>query len=103
METVWKYTLDIRRDTTVLELPEKSKFLKAKGRDQVDGTLWSPFVDLWFWVDAGSSLEDRTFEIYGTGHTIETPGDLYYLDTVFPMKDLVLHIFLRSLLKTSSE
>lgn len=106
---VWKYTIDIRMATTqtgitkVLAIPEKAMFLKVRDRPEDDWSAGGPYIELWYLVDRETPPVDTTFELYMTGETIKEPDDLYYVATVFPVSGYVLHIFQRSLLKTSSE
>ena len=86
MKSIYKYTLLITKDETVLDLPLNSEILSVKEQ----------FGDICIWVkvDLGeSTLESRKFVIYGTGHKIDK-DNLKFIDTVVLFNgSFVLHVF----------
>ena len=86
MKSIYKYTLLITKDETVLDLPLNSEILSVKEQ----------FGDICIWVkvDLGeSTLESRKFVIYGTGHKIDK-DNLKFIDTVLLFNgSFVLHVF----------
>ena len=86
MKSIYKYTLLITKDETVLDLPLNSEILSVKEQ----------FGDICIWVkvDLGeSTIESRKFVIYGTGHKIDK-DNLKFIDTVVLFNgSFVLHVF----------
>ena len=83
MVTIYKYILSSAERQT-LSLPNGAEILTARAQGNA--------VYLWAKVNVDAPSFDRTFLVYGTGHSI--PEDIYmrYIDTVFIM-GLVFHVF----------
>jgi hypothetical protein len=58
---IWKYPLEIT-DTQVIKVPQNSTILTLQMQNQMPV--------MWVLVDIDADLEDRTFNIYGTGHAL---------------------------------
>ena len=86
MKSIYKYTLLITKDETVLDLPLNSEILSVK--EQFGDICILVKVDL-----GESTLESRKFVIYGTGHKIDK-DNLKFIDTVVLFNgSFVLHVF----------
>ncbi len=85
MNAIYKYELQM---TSVqhLELPLACRILKMDVQHQ------RPF--LWCWVDTEVATETRRFVLVGTGHEIDNPLELTYIDSIQVMDGaLVWHLF----------
>ena len=84
MTTIYKYTL--RPGRTMLQMPADAQVLTVQMQD---GTPC-----LWAKVDPTKPAELRTFDVYGTGHTMPDDPPMLYVAT-FQMEGgaLVWHVF----------
>jgi hypothetical protein len=72
MKTIWKFELS--PDNMVLKMPKRAKVLSVQTQ------LGKPCI--WALVDTENGFEERTFEIFGTGHEIPDDGaERIFLDT----------------------
>lgn len=85
MKTIYKYTLDA--NNTVLEMPMGAKVLSVASQGD-DLCLWAK-------VDTEDPIEQRTFEVYGTGHPMPDDDEhLQFLGTALMHGgSLVWHVF----------
>lgn len=98
--TVWKFTIDLKKDgiDPILEIPGGGHFLFVKDQvfDQY-GLMNDPQremkIDTWWAVDTDREKVPIQLYIRGTGQ--EIPPSTNYLGTVFPTPVLVLHIWNR--------
>jgi hypothetical protein len=96
MITVWKYTLDLEEGLQhERSIPLGATFLNLRMVEIGPGGSMHrvlPKVELWFHLD-NSQLHkvDRTFAFVGTG--FEVLDHSTYLGTVFPSRDVVLHVW----------
>lgn len=83
MKTIYKY--EITGTGCTLKLPEGALVLKVK--EQASN------VYLWALVDTEQEkMQDRTFNLYGTGHDV--PTEEFYIGTAWLFNgSLVLHVF----------
>lgn len=82
-KTIWKYDVS---QGGIFHIPIGAKILSVQAQ-QCD-------VCLWMLVDPDSKLEQRHFQIYGTGHPIPEIDDLEYIGTaVLNGLPLVWHVF----------
>src|SRR5437867_4021758 len=84
-QTVFKYPLPMQDDFT-LELPE--------GAEPLSVQVQRGQPCLWTLVDPSRSLQTRSFHMAGTGHPINNPDRLRFIDT-FQIEGgmLVFHVF----------
>ena len=61
-QTIWKFPIDIK-DINVIKMPEATQILTVQIDESTDR------VCMWGLVTPGKFV-DRTFQIFGTGHTI---------------------------------
>jgi len=88
--TVWKYVIDPKPENVApgvpLDMPVGAKPLAVHEQHGK--------IALWWEVDSEQPYERRTFDMYGTGHPIEYPGD--YIGTAsFQSGWLMIHIYER--------
>ena len=82
MIVVFKYKIpDV--GLAAVELPKMANFLKV---DEQLGDLY-----LWALVDTETPLVTRTFRVVATGETIQNPGALHYIGTVFRFEHRMVH------------
>ena len=82
MNTIYKYDLGTARETH-LSLPSGAKILR------VDFQGATP--KLWAEVSTGAPLENRTIEVFGTGHEMP-PGERVFMNTFCtPQHTYVVH------------
>lgn len=84
---VWKAELVVGQDRPVM-MPEGSTLVHVQAPA---GSFVT--VEVWFAVDDEKPLEDRRFEIVGTGHPIM--DDLEYRGTTTAEGGLVWHVYER--------
>ena len=84
MTTIYKYRLEPGR--TELRMPEGAQVLTVQMQHGV--------ACMWAKINPEMSQEDRTFEVYGTGHELPDDPRLLYVAS-FQMEDgaLVWHVF----------
>ena len=84
MKTIWKFPLQVTDEQSVM-MPAGSQPLTV----QIQGEQ----VCLWALVNPDAEKEDRTVQIFGTGHPVKVAGD--YIST-FQMRGgaLVFHAFI---------
>lgn len=88
MKTIWKFTL--KPDTiTHLEMPKEAKILTVQAQNND--------VCMWAIVDTDNAIEERKFEIYGTGHNL--PEAILHQEYIGTLQlyngTLVFHLFER--------
>lgn len=89
-KTIFKYPLKDEA-LQVVPMPAGAKVLCAQ---QQRGILC-----LWAEIVPGNPIQDRRFEVFGTGHPMETPAGIHreFIGTVqLYGGDLVLHVYERS-------
>lgn len=89
MKTIWKYEISLPRMSGNINMPRGAQVLTI----QMQGKI--PCI--WALVDSENGLEERWFEIYGTGHEILHPRDrLKYINT-FQVRggEFIFHLFER--------
>ncbi len=84
MKTIWKFPLEIIGEQH-LNLPEGAEILTAQMQG---GTLC-----LWALVSPGSPKQQRTIEIFGTGHPMSDAERRYIGTAQMAGGSLVWHIF----------
>lgn len=88
-KTIWKYELKIT-DTQLLEIPKDAEILSVQFQLGI--------LCLWVLVNPKNDLEERTIEVFGTGHNVQCDMGIErkYIGTVQdPAMDLVWHVFER--------
>jgi len=92
MTIIYKYPLDMSKESTEIEIPSLSSFLHC--------AMQGDSPTLWFRVDTDMPMQKRTFRIIGTGQTIsEDPSvHLLHLGTVMD-NTFVWHIFEENIFK----
>jgi len=88
---IFKYYIETTDETTI-SLPKGARILTAQVHPVSNG------IYIWALVDPDEEeIEDRTIQIYGTGHSIPEhyyPDQLIYINTVqLHLGQLVFHIF----------
>lgn len=83
MKTIYKYPFSKRPILNVIEMPKNAQFIKCGLQDDR--------ICLWMFVETKNAREDRTFQVFGTGHEIDAKYK-DYLDSIF-QDELVWHIF----------
>ena len=84
MKIIRKFTLSVGR--TEIGLP--------KGSDVLSVQYQYEKITLWVLVPDDTLMEDRTFLVVGTGHTIHIEVSLLFIDTIQSNDGhFVLHIF----------
>lgn len=83
MTSIFKYPLDLEGRQIVL-LPEGAKILHANMQQG------KPY--LWAIVDTDKEDESRAIRIYGTGHQIQQPEKLVFINTILDHQ-FVWHVF----------
>jgi hypothetical protein len=96
MNTVWKYTLDLDEGLQhERSIPLGATFLNLRMVEIGPGAAMHrilPKVELWFHLDKSQLQKvDRTFWFVGTG--FEVLDHSVYLGTVFPLREVVLHLW----------
>ena len=83
-QTIWKFPIDIK-DISVIKMPEATQILTV----QIDESTGR--VCMWGLATPGKFV-DRTFQIFGTGHTINIKAKKRYIGT-FQNSGFVGHVF----------
>lgn len=88
MKAIHKYELDLGGNIGIY-MPEGAEILSVQAQN--NGTYEIP--QIWALVDTNNPLKKRSFQVFGTGHTIyPDPGP--YIGTFQLMKgSLVFHVF----------
>ncbi len=82
---IFKYSIPVDGISTIA-MQKDASILKAR--------YYAGNVDIWALVDPEAELETVTFHTYGTGHQIDNPEALQYINTVFlDHIGLVFHVF----------
>ena len=92
MRTIWKYMID--PISLEIDMPQGAYILCAK--EQHDE------IFIWAEVDPNAIKERRFFEVFGTGHNIDTSvvgGRLYIGTAMLNGGNLVFHIYERKVKK----
>lgn len=89
MKTIWKYPLKMGVEFT-LEMPEGAEVMAVKLQP---GHLLDNQPVLWALVDPAAPLVPRVFSIYGTGHSIVGPIDLFGYIGTWQAEGFVWHLF----------
>ena len=92
METIYKYALGM--DRTRIQLHEGATVLTVL----IDTKTLLP--SLWVRVNTKAPMEERIFDIYGTGETLPTPVGAYV--GTFQVEDYGWHVFDRTDVFTQS-
>lgn len=79
---IYKYPLSL--GITIVGMPEGAQILTAQ--------MQNGFLQLWAMVQPDKPLEQRRFEVFGTGEPIELPAESPYVATVQD-GPLVWHVF----------
>jgi hypothetical protein len=84
--TVWKYTLAVTSTKQTLSFPQNAQILEVATQNHA--------ICLWVLVDRHTqSLENRVFEVFGTGHDIPE-GIRQHIGTVQMLGGaLIWHVF----------
>lgn len=84
MKTIWKYELEPL--SCEIEMPKGAEILSVQAQ-HCKACLWAK-------VDPAQPMEKRTFEVYGTGHSIDASREHRFIST-FQMSEgyLVFHAF----------
>lgn len=84
---VWKFLLGVGR--TVVVMPTNARLLRVQMQGDLNPCLWAL-------VDPSKPVEQRIFDIFGTGHDGISATHHKYVDT-FQMEggSLVFHVFER--------
>lgn len=87
MKRIFKYKISLNLGaTTGLSIPKNGTILHAN--------IQMNELFIWVLVDTNEDTEMRYFQIYGTGHTINSVEKHLYIDTIF--QDIfVWHLFER--------
>jgi len=85
MKTIWKYELTGRE--TAISMPKGAEFLSMG--------VQGKHICLWFLIpDDHANVEQRVFELFGTGHTIPSFAKMVYRGTLVDnTMDEVWHVF----------
>lgn len=89
MKTVWKYTLEIVDGPQNIAMPTGAEILTAK-EQQGALCLWALANDT---SHQSSTIEKRTFVVYGTGHRIREENAKYVGTVLTYGGHFVWHIF----------
>lgn len=86
MKTIWKFELKVT-DHQTIKLPKEADILSVQSQNET--------VCLWALVNPKNELEDRYFEIFGTGHPIALETTLKEYVGTFQLHggSLVFHLF----------
>jgi hypothetical protein len=80
---IWKY--EFKGGSMMWEMPRSAEILAVQYQREV--------LCLWARVDPNKPTESRWFQVYGTGHEIESGPALRYVGTVQQNSLLVWHVF----------
>jgi len=83
---VWKYTLPLNDDTTILNMPMHAELLHFDNQNGIP-TMWV-LVD----PEGGDGSEVRSFRIVGTGHKLKDDVFYYSVGTAI-FGPFVWHLF----------
>ncbi len=80
MTQIWKYRVDVG----AIMMPKGAKILTVQMQND------TPYM--WAIVDVDAELEERVFEIHGTGHNIRNIDEYEYIGTYID-NPFVWHLF----------
>lgn len=87
MEVVYKYPLSTRTSQTEVEMPSGAKVLRVDVQRNE--------IQLWAMVEPEAPKETRVFEVFGTGHKMDTAKRVF-INTFFVHDgEFVFHAFER--------
>jgi hypothetical protein len=81
---VWKYEVEVKGTTSVIYMPRAAVIVHV-------GHQSPAWVTFWAEVDQDAPLEQRVFQVVGTGHRVR--DGLRYVGTTMPIPDLVWHLY----------
>ena len=82
MRTIWKFALEVTGVPQVFDVPRGAKVVRVAEQNGK--------VAMWVDVDTKRPVDERTYQIFGTGHTV--PEDAIYMGSA-DMKPFVWHVF----------
>jgi hypothetical protein len=74
---IYKYTFQLE-DVFSVSMPVDSRILKIGHQPGYHKGIYS----MWALVDVANEMYKRRFKVYGTGHDVDKPSSLRYIDTV---------------------
>lgn len=85
MKQIWKYRLEL--GTCIIGMPKGSEILTVQNQYEV--------AYVWALVDPNKEVEERIFEVIGTGHNIEPSKNKRKYINTFQLQGgfLVFHVF----------
>lgn len=83
MKTIYKYPFLVE-DEFPIQMPKGAEILHVASQ--------GPQPCIWALVDTSEDPEYRYFRVFGTGHSMDSDAELFYVGT-FPQGPFVWHLF----------